>query len=765
MTTREKVKNWIRIDNVMELPTHEERVYEAALFYSDQGIPVVPIVPNGKMLPPKETGINYQSASYNRKTIKKWFDPKEGKYKGFNIGIACGKEKGFFALDVDRHGEHDGQASLDRALKEEGFDRLPPCPIAMTPNKGMHYLFRWIEGGSPSTSKVAKGVDTRGGQADLYKSHIVVFPSIVNQKMYVWTEWPDSIPETPDWIVNRLGKMWQDRSKGNRGSEEVTADDLEQIIPTDQIDRMLASVNPDDLDYEQWLRIGMAIKSQYPEEDGLEMWDKWSQQGERYKEGECEIRWDGFSDAGTVRMGTLFWHAQQHGWEPEKTDKKGNKADQIVAEMNEKFAILLIGGKLRVLYEKFNPMETEPNFTVIEKEAFTGLLSNQYIVVSSGDKQKQVPLSSIWLAHEGRRTYENGLALFPNENAPHGYFNTWSGFSVEPKKGNCDKFLEHIYHVICNGDRELGEWLLDWIADMFQDPANPKGCAVVMRGPEGAGKGALANTIGLLFGPHYRHLIDDSHLTSNFNAHMMDSIAVFADEITWGGNKKSAGKLKGLISEQFLVGERKGVDAIVYRNMCHLMIASNEEWVIPADTNSRRWFVLDVSDKHTRDRPYFNKLFKFLESKDGRAAILHYFLTRNVESDLRRAPETQALHTQQMLNVRHDNVFNWYRERILAGEIGAIPADPDDDSKWPRNVTRMDLYEAYRTRVLDGRESPVRENVFGRRIKELGVRSERKRIGEDRIYTYLLPPTPKDAMEKLNKAMPGALDENDLDNS
>ncbi|MDH3375339.1 MAG: PriCT-2 domain-containing protein [Gammaproteobacteria bacterium] len=753
------------IQDISELETHEQRIYEAALFYAERHIPVVPIVPNGKMLPPKETGINYGSASYNKKTIDKWFKPDTGKYRGYNIGLVCGKKGGFFALDVDRHGEHDGQANLDRALKEEDED-MPNCPVQLTPNKGKHYLFRWAEGGSPSTGKVAKGIDTRGGLEDKYKSHIVVFPSIVNQKMYHWEHWTNDIPEIPGWIVRRLGKMWQDRSKGNRGNENVTDDDLEEAIPIEQAERMLAAINPDDLDYDQWLRIGMAIKSQYPEEDGLDLWDAWSQRGERYKEGECEIRWDGFSDFGTVRAGTLFWHAQEHGWEPEKGDKQGNKPDKIVAEMNEEFAVMMIGGKLRILHERWDPISTQPNFTLYDKEAFIGYLSNQFVIVQMGDKQKQVEISKIWLGHPGRRTYKNGMALFPNEPAEDGYYNTWQGFAVEPRRGDCPLFLDHIHQIMCNGNDDLNTWVLDWIADCFQDPGNPKGCAIVMRGAEGAGKGAVANTLGMLYGSHYRHLIDDSHLTSNFNAHMMDCLFVFADEITWGGNKKTAGKLKGLITEPFLVGERKGVDAIMYRNMCHMMIASNEEWVIPAGTNSRRWMVLDVNAKYTRDRPYFNELFKEIESDEGKAAILDYFINRRISSDLRRAPETKALHTQQMMSASSDTVFNWWREKCLAGVVGALSAEGEHED-WPHHIKKMDMYQAYKTWALDGRVHVVQENVFGKRIKELGLRSGRPTVGGKREHVYFMPVDKETAIEQLNKAMPGAVlyDEDDPDNS
>ena len=754
----------ISLEEVQNIESHEYQIHAAATFYAERRIPVVPIVPNGKSLPPKETGINYQSASFNLKTIDKWFHPMKGKFRGFNIGIACGGENGFFALDVDTKGEHDGKANLERIMRTKGVTMID-CPIAITPNDGEHYLFKWIENAKSSSHKIAKGIDTRGStDAKKRSSHIVVYPSKVDRKQYHWKWWTNDIPTCPAWIIEILGDTASWGARGGRGNEQVGVDDVEQLIPHKQIEKMLTYVNPDDLDYDQWLRIGLAIKSQYPEEDGLLLWDEWSKTGTRYKQGECDIRWEGFSDFGTVRAGTLFWYAKEGGWEPEKGDKRGNLADKLVAEMNEKYAICLIGGKLRVLYEKWNPIETEPNYTLLDRDSFIGFLQNQTVTVTDGDKEKKVPVSAIWLAHEGRRTYENGLALFPGDDAPRGYFNTWGGFSVESARGRCDLFLSHVHDVICAGNNDLSTWLLDWIADMFQDPGNPKGCAIVMRGEEGVGKGAMANTLGMLFGSHYRHLIEESHLTSNFNAHMMDAICVFADEITWGGNKKTAGKLKGLITEMFLIGERKGVDALPYRNMCHVMIASNNDWVIPADTNSRRWFVLDVPSTVSRDREYFNNLHAEIDSKEGRSAILHYFLNRMVTSDLRRALETVALRKQQMYNTWGDTVFNWYRERLLDHDLGVIDHE-GEKSKWPEFVRRMDLYEAYRTRVLDGREQPVRENVFGKRVKELGLRSSRVRTSDSqRPYCYKVPPL-IEAANKLNAAVPGAISHDEDDDS
>ena len=102
---------------------------------------------------------------------------------------------------------------------------------------------------------------------------------------------------------------------------------------------MLATINPNDLTYYQWLSIGMAIHSQH--QDALPVWDEWSRRGDRYKPDECTKRWKGFNAAGRegrVTMGTLFFHAKHNGWEPAKDDKFCDPVSLSVARLNETYA-------------------------------------------------------------------------------------------------------------------------------------------------------------------------------------------------------------------------------------------------------------------------------------------------------------------------------------------------------------------------------------------------------------------------------------------
>lgn len=67
-----------------------------------------------------------------------------------------------------------------------------------------------------------------------------------------------------------------------------------------------------ELTYKEWLYVGMAI-----EHEGYEcsVWDDWSRNDARYKEGECQKKWRTFrGDSKPLTGGTIIRMARQRGW-------------------------------------------------------------------------------------------------------------------------------------------------------------------------------------------------------------------------------------------------------------------------------------------------------------------------------------------------------------------------------------------------------------------------------------------------------------------
>lgn len=78
---------------------------------------------------------------------------------------------------------------------------------------------------------------------------------------------------------------------------------------------LLNHVDPVQLDYQEWINVGMALKDEgYP----VETWDEWSKRDpKRYHTGECDKKWRTFTgSANPVTGGTIYEYAVQQGWSP-----------------------------------------------------------------------------------------------------------------------------------------------------------------------------------------------------------------------------------------------------------------------------------------------------------------------------------------------------------------------------------------------------------------------------------------------------------------
>jgi hypothetical protein len=180
-----------------------------------------------------------------------------------------------------------------------------------------------------------------------------------------------------------------------------------------------------------------------------------------------------------------------------------------------------------------------------------------------------------------------------------------------------------------------------------QHPGRQGEVAVVMRGKEGVGKGVLAKEFGRLFGSHYRHISQAGHLTGHFNAHLQQCSVLFADEAFFAGDRSHESILKALITEETLMIEPKGVDPFPVRNCLHLIMSSNNEWVIPAGADARRYFVVTVSDARKQNHSYFAAIARQMDA-GGREALLEHLLKRDLSRfDVRNVPQTDALADQK----------------------------------------------------------------------------------------------------------------------
>ena len=263
--------------------------------------------------------------------------------------------------------------------------------------------------------------------------------------------------------------------------------------------------------------------------------------------------------------------------------------------------------------------------------------------------------------------------------------------------------------MICRGIEERFTYVMGYSAHAVQSPGEPAEVALVLRGARGVGKGLFAREIGGLFGQHFVHVSHPRHLSGNFNAHLQDTVVVFADEAFGVEDRSSSGVLKMLITEPTIPIERKGLDVVQAKNVVHLIMASNDDWVIPAGLDERRFCVLDVDSAHQSDHQYFAALMQQMEN-GGREAMLHELLEYDYSDiNLREPPATEALLDQKLLSLEpHEQ---WWLEKLTDGRLLEL------ESEWRTQVIREDSTADYAGFV--GRRNHGTATQLGIRLKSL----------------------------------------------
>ena len=119
-------------------------------------------------------------------------------------------------------------------------------------------------------------------------------------------------------------------------------------MTTDTIEAALYSI-PADCDYENWYRVGAALKSELGE-TGYDLWVAWSQQSSNPKHSPrlagYRSHWRSFK-AGGPTAGTLFHLARAHGWtgdakvapiDPQERRRRAELARKEKAEQHRRWA-------------------------------------------------------------------------------------------------------------------------------------------------------------------------------------------------------------------------------------------------------------------------------------------------------------------------------------------------------------------------------------------------------------------------------------------
>ena len=464
------------------------------------------------------------------------------------------------------------------------------------------------------------------------------------------------------------------------------------------------SVDPD-CHHDEWIRVGMALHHQFEgSDDGWIIWDEWSSAGEKYREGQCERRYATFDSKGRAPITLASVKAM------EKEAVSYEIKEEQLPKMLREWAFVHVEGSARVIREDIN----KHNNIVLYKLEDLKKEHMNCRVLSGDEKPKLVNLVDMWLEHPDRRTYAAGLTFAPDMQILERY-NLWRGWSVEAEDGDVEPWLDFVTNVIADGNAAYANYIIAWAAQMVQKPMTKVGVGLVLRGRKGTGKTKFGELLGGLVKAHHKIVSRAEHVTGNFNRHLEDTLLLQADEAYWAGAKASEGALKDLLTNPNITIERKGVDAYTAPNYTRILFTSNEEFVVPASLDERRFAVFDVGTDRKQDSEYFAALDNWYNT-GGAEALLHYLRSFDLANiNLRLVPQTEAL-TDQKLEAL-DNVTEWLYNCLQNGEIRENRVG-GNVIQFGSEAPKAEIYDIYASSLRGiGYEVPVKSAAFWKKMK------------------------------------------------
>jgi len=632
-----------------------------------------------------------EKATDELKRLELWF-----KKQNKNIGIATSKygtNEALLAIDIDTKPGKKGWESFQKLKEKHSF---PKTLTQKTTTGGFHLIYKISKPIAQGTDVLGPGIDTRSSGG-----YLVGASSEIDGKFYTMLDAP--IAQAPAWLIEMC--LAASKSKGpiktefkgdiNQGAAFKRAEEFLKEAPL-----AISGSGGDETTY----KVATKLK-----DFGLTQDNAFFALSE-YWNDRCSPPWAPDELEQKVSNAYAYGKNSFGAIAPEAEFTKIEKQDEPEAldpieELNKRFGFLVLGGKSVILQkpkpriiepDSFNPFQIEPEVKFMGMSAFYDLLKPEVVYDKKGRPEE---ISKIWMSSNQKSKYER-IDFLPGIEAPADTYNLWTGFSCEPLKDlslatpkmieGVKLFKEHMFENVCERNDELFEWLFGFFAHTVQKPWEKPLTALVFKGEKGVGKNALIDRVGKLFSRHFTVTSDKRFIVGNFNAHLSELLMIVLDEAFWSGDKQAEGVLKNLITGHTHLIEQKGREVYKIRNLLRVAILGNEDWIVPATRDERRFAVFNVGSNRRLDINFFSKMRELIDLKGGNQLLLKELLDFDLDKvNVHLAPRTEGLRDQKMESL--NQVEMWWFSCLSAGRI---LGHEFASQEWPKEMSKQALREA-----------------------------------------------------------------------
>lgn len=219
-----------------------------------------------------------------------------------------------------------------------------------------------------------------------------------------------------------------------------------------------------------------------------------------------------------------------------------------------------------------------------------------------------------WLKYENIRYYKSIGIYPPPLKCPDDEYNLWKPFDMEyiteydHKEEALQIFLNHI-KILCGNDENVFQYIIRWIGQMIKYPAIKTICPTLIS-KEGAGKGTLIKLMRKMLGSEkvFETTRPSRDVWGDFNGCMANTFLVNLNELSKKETSESMNYIKGLITDDDLTINNKGVSQYKIQSYHRFIITTNNDEPINTTKDDRRKVIIRSSDELIGNKEYFTKV-------------------------------------------------------------------------------------------------------------------------------------------------------------
>lgn len=331
------------------------------------------------------------------------------------------------------------------------------------------------------------------------------------------------------------------------------------------------------------------------------------------------------------------------------------------------------------------------------------------------DKQ----FTKVWTGDFAIKQFENYDFLPPPCYTSSSTFNLFTGFiherimpfkiTKDEIKENSKIFIKHLWYLAGKNNAVL-EYILDYLAQMLQEPGELPRTSIVFKSEQGVGK-------NLFFENFAEKLLGEKYLLATTNIdHILgrfpminQKMLVLMDEANGKDSFLANDKIKGFITAKTVNYEKKGIDAVDIKNCARMLFFTNNEFPVKIEQSDRRFVVSECSSDVKNNTEYFKRLLNAFNDKKLVWSFAQFLLNRDITEwdSVNDRPITEIYKQIQKATIPSETRFFSQYSNFHFG----ILEEP---------YTGKDLYEFYILfcRSQPKQLQPITEMTFLKRLKD-----------------------------------------------